>query len=142
VINIDEIDDKIIKELSINAKISLRKLALKIGISSVTAMKRIKKLEKNGIIKSYNIIVDYHELGYEIEVLVEVKISKGKLLELEKKIARCDGVFKVYDTTGDFDATILARFKSTRKLDNFVKKIQKYDFVQRTHTKLILNTIK
>ena len=44
--------------------------------------------------------------------------------------------------TGDFDAAILARFKNRRQMDSFLKKIQTYDFVERTNTRLILNAIK
>ena len=51
-------------------------------------------------------------------------------------------MFAIYDITGTFDAVILARFKSTRQMDAFLKKIQSYEFVERTETKLILKTIK
>ncbi len=51
-------------------------------------------------------------------------------------------MFAVYDMTGDFDAAILARFPNRRKMDAFLKKIQKYDFVERTNTRFILNTIR
>lgn len=139
---IDEIDEKIINDLVENAKIPLRKLAQKVGISFVTVMNRIKKLEKEGVIKGYTTKIDYDKLGYNVHMLVEIRISKGKLFELEKKIAKQPNVYCVYDTTGEFDATIVGKFKSTRAMDTFIKKIQTFDFVERTNTKLILNVIK
>lgn len=139
---LDKIDKKIIYELSANSKISLRELAVKLNVSFVTAMNRIKKLEKQRIIKGYNAKIDFEKCGYDIKALIEVRIAKGKLFELESKIAKSPNVFGVYDTTGEYDATIIAMFKSTRNLDSFVKKIQTYSFIERTNTKLILNTIK
>jgi Lrp/AsnC family transcriptional regulator, regulator for asnA, asnC and gidA len=139
---LDKTDQNIIYELSINSRISLRELALKLNVSFVTAMNRIKKLEKQKIIKGYYAKIDFEKCGYDVKVLIEVRIAKGKLFELENKIAKSPNVFAVYDTTGEYDATILAMFKSTRSLDSFVKKIQTYDFIERTNTKLILNTIK
>ena len=138
----DKIDQAILNELTKNSKIPLRQLAKKINISFVTVMNRIKKLESSGVIKNYSTIIDHDLLGYGIHALIEVRISKGKLFELEKKIARSSNIYAVYDTTGEFDATLLAKFRTTRTLDNFIKKIQTYDFVERTSTKLILNTIK
>jgi len=142
VLEIDEQDRKLINELNENAKIPLRELATKLGISFITVRNRIKRLEKEGIIERYTAKINYRKLGYDIQVLIEIRISKGKLIELEEKIAKAPNVYAVYDTTGGFDATIIGRFKTTRAMDDFLKKIQTYDFVERTNTKLILNTIK
>jgi len=139
---IDKYDERIINELLDNAKMPLRELANRIKLSFVTVMNRIKKLEKEKIIEKYEAKVDYDKLGYGTHALIEVKIAKGKLFDLEKKIARSQNVYAVYDTTGEFDATIIGRFRSTREMDNFLKHIQTFDFVERTNTKLILNTIK
>jgi len=141
-VKIDRHDEKIINELIDNAKTPLRKLASKLKISFVTVMNRIKRLEKEGVIQKYSAKIDYSKLGFEIPVIIEVRISKGKLFELEKKMASSPNIYAVYDTTGEFDATIIGRFRTTRAMDNFLKKIQTYDFVERTSTKLILNTIK
>lgn len=139
---IDKLDEKIINELTSNAKIPLRKLAAKLKVSFVTVMNRIKKLEKEGIIEKYSAKINYEKLGYGIHVLIDIRIEKGKLIELEKKIAHHPNIYLVYDTTGGFDSTVIGLFKSTRAMDSFLKKIQTYDFVVRTNTKLILNTIK
>ena len=139
---LDELDKEIINSLLIDSRQSYRKLAKKLKVSVATIMHRVNKLEKEDVIKKYTAKINYEKLGYDIEVLIDIKISKGKLFLVEKKIASNPNVFAVYDTTGADDAVILARFPNRRKMDNFLKKIQTYDFVERTHTKLILNTIK
>jgi Lrp/AsnC family transcriptional regulator, regulator for asnA, asnC and gidA len=138
---IDKTDKKILNVLIKNSKQSLRAIAKKIGMSVVTVLKRVKVLEKEKIIKNYTIDPDYEQLGYDVSVIIKMRISKGKLFEIEKKIAIHPNVFAVYDVTGEFDSIILAKFKSRRSLDTFLKKIQTYEFVQRTETLLILNTI-
>ncbi len=138
---IDQRDKNILSVLLDDSRMSYRQIAKKLGVSTATVMNRVKGLEKE-IIKKYTAILDYEKLGYDVEVMVEVRISKGKLLQVEKEIANHPNVFAVYDITGDFDAAILARFQSRRKMDAFLKKIQTYDFVERTNTKLILRTIK
>lgn len=137
-----EKDKKILNILLDNSRLSLRQIAKKANVSVATAMNHIKRLEKEGIINKYTAKLDYEKAGYDVEVIVEIRISKGKLFEVEKKIAMNPNVFAVYDITGPFDAVVLARFHTRRLMDNFLKKLQTYDFVERTETKLVLNTIK
>ena len=139
---IDKTNTKILNVILENAKLSYREIAKRVGVSVVTILKRVKALEKAGIIKSYTADLDYEKLGYDVHVVIKMRIAKGKLFEVEKKIARNPNVFAVYDTTGTFDCIIIAKFKSRRSMDTFLKKIQTYDFVERTETSLILNTIK
>jgi DNA-binding Lrp family transcriptional regulator len=139
---LDDIDRKLLNGLASEAKTPLRKLASGLGVSFVTVKNRIARLQKSGILREYSARIDFSELGYDIHVLIDVRIAKGKLIELEKRIARSPNIYAVYDTTGEFDATILGRFRSTRTMDRFLKTMQQYDFIERTNTRLILNTIK
>lgn len=139
---IEGIDKKILNILVENSRLSLRQISKKIKVSAATVMHRIRKLEKSGAIKKYTTKLDYEKIGYDVEVMIEIRVSKGKLFEVERKIAAHPNVFAVYDVTGAFDAVILARFPTRRQMDNFLKKLQTYEFVERTETKLILNTIK
>ena len=139
---LEETDRKILNVIVDNSRLSLRQIAEKVSVSVATVMHHIHKLEKEKIIEKYSAKLDYEKIGYDVEVLIEVRISKGRLLDVEKKIAVHPNVFAIYDITGTFDAVILARFKTRRQMDIFLKKIQTYEFVERTETKLILNTIK
>jgi DNA-binding Lrp family transcriptional regulator len=105
-------------------------------------MHRVNKLEQSGIIKKYTVQLDYQKLGYELVVCIDIRVAKGKLFEVERLVAKHPSVQAVYDVTGSFDSLVIAKFKNRKELDNFVKKIQTYDFVERTETRLVLNTIK
>jgi len=102
----------------------------------------MKQMENAGIIQKYTTRVNFEKMGYEFEIMIDIQVEKGKLLEVEKKIAKHPNVLAVYDVTGNFDAVVLARFKTRRKMDDFLKIVQTYDFIHRTNTKIILNTIK
>lgn len=140
--SIDEKDLKILEVLQENSRLSFRRLAKKTGYSVATVMSRIKKLEEIGIIKKYTVEIDYSKLGLDFPVIIDVRVSKGKLFEVEEEIAKDPHVLAVYDITGDFDVAILAIFKTRKELDKFVKELQKMKYVERTYTKLILNIIK
>lgn len=138
----DGTDEKILNILVDNSRLSYRQIAVKAGVSVATVMHHVQRLEKEGIIKKYTAQLDYDKLGFDVQVLIDLRISKGKLFQVEKKIAIHENVYSIYDHTGQSDATIIAKFKNRRAMDNFLKLIQSYDFVERTETKLILNTIK
>lgn len=138
----DEKDLKLLTLLQQDARLSYRQLAKKAKMSVLTVMKRVKALEREGIIKCYAARIDFEKLGYDVHAMVKVRIAKGKLFDVERRIATSRNVYAVLDHTGHFDTTILARFQNTRLLDQFLKRLQGYDFVERTETMLILNTIK
>ena len=132
----------ILNALQDGGKASFREIAKKAKCSAVTAMKKVHKMEKEGIIRKYSAIVDYEKLGFDVSIILDVRVSKGKLFAVEKKIATHPNVMLVYDNTGQFDITVVARFRTRAAMDKFLKRMQSYDFVERTETKLILNTIK
>lgn len=133
---------KILNTLCSNSRMSFRQIAKKHGISTGTVMSRIRAMEKSGAIKAYSAMLDYEKLGYDITVIIEMKISKGKLFEVENKIATHPNVKAVYDVTGTSDAVVIATFKNRREMDRFLKKLQTFDFVEKTETKLVLNILK
>jgi len=138
----DKTDIEILRVLEKNSRLSLRKIAKKVGVSVATVMHRLNRLEKESVIRGYTALLDYDKLGFELQAIISVDVSKGKLFEVEKKIATDPSVHAVYDITGHFDVIVIARFKTRKSLDNFIKKIQTYDFVEKTETAIVLNTIK
>lgn len=135
-------EQKILNLLLDNSRLSFREIAKKAGISVVTVINKVKELEKQKIISRYTADLDYEKLGYDVQVVINLQIAKGKWFEVEDKIAKLPNVYAVYDVTGDHDSLIIAKFKSRKSLDNFLKKIQAFNFVEKTKTKLILNIIK
>lgn len=138
----DQTNVKILKTLLSNARLSSRQIAKKVDVSAATVISRIKKMEKKGTIKGYTAILDQEKLGYELTVITEITVSKGKLLEMEKKIAKIPGVCAVYDVTGQIDAMVIAKFRSREELSKFTKNLLSMPFVERTNTHLVLTTVK
>ncbi len=139
--NLDKRDKQIIRLLIDNSRLSIRKIAEKLGLSPGTVQARLKRLEDLGVIKRYTTLLDYEKLGYNFPVIIDVRVSKGMLFEVEKEIAKHPNVISVYDVTGEYDIAIIAKFKRREDLDAFVKALQKMKYVERTHTRLILNVI-
>ena len=142
--DVSDLDVKILTKLSENGRLSLRQLAKDLDVGSpVTIKNHVENLEEKGIIKNYGAQIDYEKLGYDIIALIEITVSKGKMLEVEERISQNPNVFAVYDITGTYDALIFARFKSRKELSEMIKEdIHASSFVERTNTHIVLNIIK
>ena len=139
---LNETDRKILKNLLEDARFSSRQIAKKIGVSVGTVLSRIKKMEEKGLIKGYSAILDQEKLGYQLTVLTEITVSKGKLVEMEKEIAKNPNVCGVYDITGLTDAVIIAKFKNREELGGFTKHLLSLPYLERTNTHVVLTTVK
>jgi Lrp/AsnC family transcriptional regulator for asnA, asnC and gidA len=140
--SIDEIDLKILKNLLVDARQSARKLSLKLGVSTVTVLSRMQKLEKLKIIKGYTAILDDEKLGYDLTTIIEISVKKGQMTLVEKEVSTLDNVCAVYDITGQTDAIVIAKFKNREELSEFVKQLSSKPNVEYTNTHMVLNTVK
>lgn len=139
---LDDTDVKILRSLLGEARLSSRQIAKQCGVSIGTVLSRMKKMEKEGVIKGYSALLDHEKLGYDLTVVSEITVSKGRLLEMENEIARVPNVCSVYDVTGLTDAVIIAKFKNREELSRFTKRLLALPYVERTNTHVVLTTIK
>ncbi|MCX8193160.1 MAG: Lrp/AsnC family transcriptional regulator [Nitrososphaeria archaeon] len=139
---LDELDYKILIELVKDGRASFRKIAEKIGVSVSTIISRVEALKKDGVIKGYTAIIDPSKIGYNLSAVIHIRIRHGKLIEVQKTIAAHSSVFGVYDVTGESDSIILARFRNREELSKFIKTLLSNEYVERTITYIVLDTIK
>ena len=138
----DETDKKIIAEYLKDARVSYREVAKRLQLAVGTVLTRTKKLENDGIIESYSAVLNHDKLGYEIIAISEITVSKGKLTEVENAIAKLSPTCAVYDVTGENDVIIISKFKSREQMSDFTKKLLSMSNVERTNSRIVLNTIK
>ena len=141
-LHIDELDRKILNELLRDSRRSYRSIARRTGVSVGTALTRIRKLEKSGVIKGYSAVLDHEKLGYQLTVVAEITVSKGKLLEMEEAISKLPNTCAVYDVTGLTDAMVLAKFRNREELSRFTKNLLSMPFIDRSNTHVVLTTVK
>ena len=138
----DDTDKKIITEYLKDARVSYREVAKRLQLAVGTVLTRTKKLENDGIIESYSAVLNHDKLGYEIIAISEITVSKGKLTEVETAIAKLSPTCAVYDVTGENDVIIISKFKSRDEMSDFTKKLLSMSNVERTNSRIVLNTIK
>jgi DNA-binding Lrp family transcriptional regulator len=138
----DDLDYKIIEKLNDNARKSFREIARELKVSLSTISNRINKLEDDKVIESYIPLINLEKIGYDLTAVINVKISHGKLIEVQERISKDKHVSDVYDITGDWDSLIIAHFKDRRDLNRFIKGVLAIDNVEKTNTQIVLNIVK
>ncbi len=138
----EELELKIIRALNQNSRKSFREVAKEIGTSAPVVINKIKKLEEQGAIKGYIPVLDPEYFGFTMMVVVALRISHGKLIEAQEKIAEDPRVLAIYDVTGEWDSIVIAHFKGREDLNKFIKTILAQKYVDRTVTHIVLNVVK
>lgn len=139
---LDETDVKVLELLLADARLSCRQVASRLNVSVGTVLGRIRRMERAGVIKGYTAVVDHEKLGYELTVVTEITVSKGRLLEMEKEVAKWPNICCVYDVTGLTDAFVIAKFHNREELSAFTKRLLSLPLVERTNTHVVLTTMK
>lgn len=136
------LEQMILTELTKNARISYRELAKKLKVSTGTISAKISELERNRTILGYSAVLDHEKIGYGLTVVTEITVSRGKLVEMEKYVARNPHVLAVYDVTGQTDAIIISKFRTRKELSEFTKALLAVPYIERTNSHFVLNIVK
>ncbi|MDP6899502.1 MAG: Lrp/AsnC family transcriptional regulator [Candidatus Thalassarchaeaceae archaeon] len=139
---IDDTDRRILTVLVNDARTSMRSIAEQVGVALGTVSNRVKRMEELGIINGYEVLLDAEKIGWNMTVLCGLRIEKGRLMEVQRRIAEDSRVFGIYDVTGEFDSMVLARVRDRAHLDDLSKTVLSSDGILRTVTHVVLNTVK
>lgn len=135
----DELDSRIINQLSECARQSSVELAQKLGVSETTIRRRIQRLEDIGVI-SFQVIVNPAKMGYEIIALIALEVDLNRIDEVSGSLARCPNVRYVSLCTGNHDIFVGAWFNSSIELTKFVKEyLSTIHGIRRSETFIVLD---
>jgi len=140
---IDEKDLKIIDILRENARTPVTKIASRLGVSESTIRKRIRALEKNGVISQYTVIVDPAKLGYKSVSIVGINVESPHLLNVAMRMTEFPEVKFVATSTGDHVIITEIWLNDSKELGRFItEKIEKQEGVKRVSPTIILENWK
>ncbi|WP_425452023.1 Lrp/AsnC ligand binding domain-containing protein [Umboniibacter marinipuniceus] len=110
--NLSKIDKNILRLLQKNGRISYAELSRQVGLSTTPCMERVKRLEKQGVIKGYTAVIDPSYLSAGLVVFVQIRLARkaqGIFSEFREAAIKLDEVQECYLVSGNFDYLIKAR---------------------------------
>ncbi len=121
----DIYDIAILREVQINAKITVKDLSEKINLSPTPTFERLKKLEKEGYITGYHAKLDIKKLGLSLMVMCNVSLKnhqKDIIEKFQEEIIRFDEVKECYHIAGMYDYLLKIVVKDMDAYQHFVSK--------------------
>jgi Lrp/AsnC family leucine-responsive transcriptional regulator len=120
----DAIDFRIVRELQANARLTNQELSEKVNLSPSPCLRRLRNLERTGVVVGYTALVDQDKYGLPINVFLSVRLEKQtqELIQtFERRIQDIDEVLECYTTTGTHDYLLHVVSDSLKSYERFVK---------------------
>ena len=142
----DSADKKILKYLQQNSNFSIKEIANNVGLTITPVYERIRKLEKEGVIKNYSAILDPIKLGVKITIIVNITIKEHnhvKRNEFVKSILSFDEICELYHTSGAYDFMAKIRMSSVEEYKNFlIKQLSSIPNINDIESQIVLEEMK
>ena len=120
---LDEIDIKLLEELRKDSRITIRELSRRLNLSTTPIFERIKKLERNDIIKRYTIVVNEEKLGKKLTSFAHISLkdhSKKLVKEFERQVLAIPEVIECHYVTGNADFIIEVLVNDIERYKEFI----------------------
>jgi Lrp/AsnC family transcriptional regulator, leucine-responsive regulatory protein len=124
---IDKIDRTLISELAGDANIPHAGLAEKCGVTRQTVASRIKRLEKEGIIKKYKAAIDYEKVGLQSFIILFLKLDTSdrlKAADFISSVKNDPNVIMDVSITGEWDVMLLLAFGNVREYESYTNRLR------------------
>ena len=122
---LDPTDRRLLKLLQMNNRRRLRDLAEQIGVSAPTCLRRIRRLESEGVIRSHSALLDPARLGYGVTAFVEVTLVNASGSEesaFERRMERCGEVVQCSQLAGEVDYILMIVVRDMPTFAEFVRR--------------------
>jgi DNA-binding Lrp family transcriptional regulator len=138
----DAIDRRIIALLLENGRRTYDDIAGQVKLSAPSVKRRIDRLRASGALKGFTAVVDYSELGWNTEALVELFYRPGTTLdEVARTLADHPEVVEAWSVTGEADAVARVRTGDNSDLERLIIDLQRNGHVERTRSVVVLSRL-
>lgn len=136
-------DHKIIAALQENARMPFIEISKRLHMSESAVRKRVKRMEREGVIERYTVVVNPPKLGYNAMAIVGLDVVPEKYLVVIDELAKLEEVKKLATSTGDHMIMTVIWSHDNRELTDIVmQKIGRIEGVIKVCPAVILERIK
>ena len=143
---LDKPDHAILEVLQTDGRVSNVELAERVSLSESACLRRVRALEKSGLIKGYAAQVDQQMLGLPVNVFVNITLEHQDLADLsafEEAVKNIPEVMECYLMTGEHDyllRVVVADVNDFERIhQNFLTRLPGVD---RVHSSFALRTVR
>ena len=136
----DDIDEKLLLALREDGRASTAKLARLVGRSRTSVQSRIERLQKQGVIVGFGVLLaPEHGLG-AVRAHVMIKVGPKETRAVTAALRSIPQVRVLHSVSGDVDLIAVAATASVAEMDEVIDRVGALDGVERTNSSIILST--
>jgi DNA-binding Lrp family transcriptional regulator len=136
----DNIDEKLLLALREDGRASTAKLARLVGRSRTSVQSRIERLQKQGVIVGFGVLLaPEHGLG-AVRAHVMIKVGPKETRAVTAALRSIPQVRVLHSVSGDVDLIAVAATASVAEMDEVIDRVGALDGVERTNSSIILST--
>mgnify|MGYP003639614581 FL=1 len=143
---LDAIDKKLLSLLQNDSKQTNKQLSLQLNLSVTAIYERIKKLEKEDVIRKYVALINKEKINKSFLIFCHVKLlqhSKEFLSNFEKEILKLPEVSECFHVSGDYDYIIKIHVSDMKEYREFmVTKLTTIKHIGSTHSIFSISEVK
>lgn len=133
----DELDGKILQLLHGNARMPVKEIARQVNLTSPAVSSRIHRLEQEGVISGYTVVLRQPGGAAQVQALISVLIGPNTREDFLRLVQADEQVLQCYRVTGDCNYILKVRCACVDKLEHLLTRIQR---LGSTTTQIILAT--
>jgi len=137
----DPAERELLRALQSDSKRSLRELSKELGLPISTVHEKIKRLERDGIIKGRHMVLDAKKLGFPVTGFILVSFSAPQKKAAEK-IAGLPNVQEAHLISGDWSLIVKVKSQSVEELGKLAERISAIPGVAKAATSVVFETVK
>ena len=142
IIELDETDRKILRELQRDGRRSFKKIGENVGVSEATVFVRVKKLQEKGVLKGFSAVVDPKTVGKPLTAIVLVRAHPKTFSGMLDALKKFDDVYEIYDVTGEYYSILKIKTSGTDELGKIIDQMGNIEGIAGTETIIVLRTVK
>ena len=120
---LDALDQKIVRLLIENARISYSDIGQEVGISRVAVKARIQALEQRGIIEEYTTIINPQKISGAVSCYFEIETLPDTLAEVTETLKENEAITQVYRVTGKNKLHVHAVAASSEEMEKLIREV-------------------
>ena len=120
---LDALDQKIVRLLIENARISYSDIGQEVGISRVAVKARILALEQRGIIEEYTTIINPQKISGAVSCYFEIETLPDTLAEVTETLKENEAITQVYRVTGKNKLHVHAVAASSEEMEKLIREV-------------------
>lgn len=100
-VSLDSVDHAILRELQSDARLSYSEIGRRVHISTPTAAERIRRMERDGVITGYRVVIDPARLGWDVRALVRMTCYGPTCILDDPNVAEWPEILRIDRLTGE-----------------------------------------